>query len=319
MLIDKVDITVKAGNGGDGAVAFSKNEGNPLGGPSGGNGGKGADVYLIGVDDLSALSQFQYKKKIFGDDGVSGKRKNLFGKNAKDLFLKIPIGTRVTIGGHDVWEVVDTTTPFLLAQGGKGGRGNNEFKSSTNQSPREFEYGEQGQEKLVTLELRLIAKVGLIGLPNAGKSTLLSLLTNAQPKIGNYPFTTLEPNIGMMDKIMIADIPGLIEGASSGKGLGTKFLKHIEKTELLIHCIDSSSTDPVSAYKIIRNELKNFSTTLIDKKEIIVITKADLVGKKETESIKDTLKMVSSNTIHIVSFQDDESLDILRGIISSSI
>ncbi len=308
MLIDEVAITVKAGNGGDGAVSFRKNEGNPRGGPDGGNGGNGGDVYLIGTDDLSALSQFQFKKYIKADDGIKGKGKTLFGKNAEDLYLKVPIGTQVMINEKKVWEVLDTTTPFLLARGGKGGRGNNEFKSATNQAPRHFEKGEEGQEKTLLLILKLIARIGLIGLPNAGKSTLLSVLTNAQPKIGNYAFTTLEPNIGMMGKVMIADIPGLIEGASSGKGLGTKFLKHIEKTEMLVHCIDISQDDILSAYKTIREELGKFDAALLEKKEIVLLTKTDLVSEEIAQKKMISLKKKVQKEIFSLSFFDSDAI-----------
>ncbi len=307
MLIDKVEITIKAGNGGNGAVSFRTREGNPRGGPDGGNGGNGGNVYLQGIDDLTALSPFQHKKVWKADDGVSGKRNNLFGKNADDLTIFLPIGTIVSDeNGKVLFEIVDTTR-HLIAKGGIGGRGNNEFKSATNQTPRYAEKGEVGEEKVLQLELKLIAQIGLIGLPNVGKSTLLSLLTNAQPKIGNYPFTTLEPNVGMMDRIMLADIPGLIEGASKGKGLGTTFLKHIEKTELLVHCIDASSFYPLKDYEIIRQEFEKYNPTLLEKKEIIVLTKIDLTNEKKIKDITEELRQ-KVKKIYLMTAYDDKSI-----------
>ena len=315
MLIDEVTITVHAGNGGNGAVSFRRNEGNPRGGPDGGNGGNGGDVYVIGVDDLSALRQFQFKKVHKADDGVQGKRKNLFGRNADDLYLKLPLGTRITddVGGI-IAEVEDTKTPILIARGGKGGRGNNEFKSPTNQAPRFAEKGEKGEEKVLHLELRLIADVGLIGLPNAGKSSLLLVLTNASPKIGNYPFTTLEPNIGVMDKIILADIPGLIEGASSGKGLGIKFLKHIEKTKLLVHCIDASSEDPVASYKVVRDEFARYNDELLKKPELLVLTKRDLVTAEEIKRKEQQLKKIHKNILSVSAYDDDALVKLKAAI-----
>lgn len=307
MLVDKVVITVKAGNGGNGAVSFRTREGNPKGGPDGGNGGNGGNVYLQGIDDLTALSPFQHKKLWKAEDGVSGKRNNLFGKNADDLIIRLPIGTIVSDSEEKLlFEILDTS-PRLIAKGGTGGRGNNEFKSSTNQTPRYAEKGEIGEEKTLHLELKLIAQIGLIGLPNVGKSTLLSLLTNAHPKIGDYPFTTLEPNIGMMEGIMLADIPGLIEGASKGRGLGTTFLKHIEKTELLVHCIDASSPSPVQDYEIIRQEFSNYNEVLLEKKEIILLTKADLVDEGK---LKDIIKELQPKTdrIYTITVYDDASV-----------
>lgn len=311
MLIDKVAITIKAGNGGNGAVSFRTREGNPKGGPDGGNGGNGGSVYLQGIDDLTALSPFQHKKLWKADDGISGKRNNLFGKNADDLTVFLPIGTIVSDeNGKVLFEIVDTTR-HLVAKGGVGGRGNNEFKSATNQTPRYAEKGEVGDEKILNLELKLIAQIGLIGLPNVGKSTLLSLLTNAQPKIGNYPFTTLEPNVGMMDGVMLADIPGLIEGASKGKGLGTTFLKHIEKTELLVHCIDASSPDPLKDYEVIRQEFESYNPALLNKKEIIVLTKIDLVDEKKTKGVIEQLKP-KTEKIYLMTAYDDESIEELK-------
>src|SRR3990167_7861899 len=266
MLVDNITLLIKAGNGGNGAATFLRNGQTAKGGPDGGNGGNGGNIYFQGSTNTSDLKQFRFQKKIRATDGVSGKRKKLFGKNAHHITIYVPIGTRITdMDSGSVIEVTDTTTPFLLAHGGSGGRGNDEFKSSTNQTPMYAEKGTLGEEKKLLLELRLIADIGLIGLPNTGKISLLAVLTNATPKIGNYPFTTLEPNIGMLEDYAIADIPGLVEGASRGKGLGIDFLKHIEKTEMLIHTIDATVEDYKKTYETVRKEFKEFNSKLLEK------------------------------------------------------
>ncbi len=290
MLVDNINLIIKAGNGGDGAATFLRNESTAKGGPDGGNGGNGGNIYFQGSTNINDLREFRYKKKIAADDGIAGKHKKLFGKNAQDLTILLPLGTRVTdINSNKVVEIIDTKTPVLMAKGGKGGRGNHEFKSATNQTPKYAEKGTMGEEKKLFLELRMIADVGLIGLPNAGKSSLLSVLTNATPKIGDYAFTTLEPNIGMMNKHALADIPGLIEGASKGKGLGVEFLKHIEKTKVLVHCIDSSSENAEKDYSTVRKEFEQYNTSLLDKPEIILLTKTDLASD---ETIKANIKLL---------------------------
>lgn len=319
MFVDEVTITVKAGNGGDGASSFRRSEGNPRGGPDGGNGGNGGNVYLQGVDDITALQPFRYKKVLKADDGVKGQRKNLFGKNAEDLIIPLPLGTRVTVTKTgQVYEIKGTAGKLLIARGGKGGRGNNEFKSATNQAPTYAEKGEKGEEKELSLELLLIADIGLIGLPNAGKSSLLAVLTNAQPKIGNYPFTTVEPNLGMLGKIIIADIPGLIEGASHGKGLGIKFLKHIERTGLLVHCIDAQSDDPLKDYETVRNEFAKYSDTLLKKPEVILLTKTDLLDEADLNRKKQVLAGLQKD-IRIVSVYDDESIRSLSAFLQQHV
>jgi len=312
MLVDNIPLIVKAGNGGDGAATFIRNEGNPKGGPDGGNGGNGGNIYFQGSTNINDLREFRYKKKVDADNGVPGKHKKLFGKNAEHLTILLPLGTRITdINSDKVIEITDTKTPILIAKGGKGGLGNDEFKSSTNQAPRYAEKGTLGEEKKLFLELRIIADVGLIGLPNAGKSSLLSVLTNATPKIGDYPFTTLEPNIGMMNSHAIADIPGLIEGASKGKGLGVEFLKHIEKTKVLVHCIDSSAEDVQKAYSTVRKEFEQYNTSLLDKPEIILLTKTDLAHEKQ---IKKNLKILKKKGKKVLtaSIYQPKSLDFLK-------
>lgn len=312
MLVDNINLIIKAGNGGDGAATFLRNEMTAKGGPDGGNGGNGGNIYFQGSNNINDLREFRFKKRIEAQSGISGKHKKLFGKNAEHLTIDLPLGTRITDHvSKTIIEIIDTTTPILIARGGKGGRGNTEFKSATNQAPRYAEKGTLGEEKKLLLELRIIADVGLIGLPNVGKSSLLSVLTNATPKIGNYAFTTLEPNIGMFNKHAIADIPGLIEGASKGKGLGIDFLKHIEKTKVLVHCIDSSDENVNKTYSTVRNEFEQYNTSLLDKPEIILLTKTDIADEKQ---IKKNIKVLRKkrNKVLTCSIYNQESLDYLK-------
>jgi len=312
MLVDNINLIVKAGNGGNGAATFLKNEGKAKGGPDGGNGGNGGNIYFQGSTNINDLREFRYKKKIIAQDGVSGKHKKLFGKNAEHLVIYLPLGTRVTdANSNKIIEIIDTVSAILVARGGKGGRGNMEFKSAVNQAPRYAEKGILGEEKKLFLELRLIADIGLIGLPNAGKSSLLSVLTNATPKIANYAFTTLEPNIGMLEQHPIADIPGLIEGASRGKGLGVEFLKHIEKTKVLVHCIGVTEKNIKEKYEIVRHEFEKYNISLLDKPEIILLTKTDLMNK---ESIKKKMKILEKKGKEVlaISIYNMESLNFLK-------
>ncbi len=291
MLIDDVTITVKAGNGGNGAATFKRNAQTAKGGPDGGNGGNGGNIYIEPVNDLLGLRDFQFKKEIAAEDGVKGAKQKMHGRNGEDTFIKIPIGTRITdIDTNETWEVHQKSKQFLIAHGGKGGRGNTEFKSSTNQTPTFAEDGTPGQTRKLHLELLLIADIGLVGLPNAGKSSLLKTVTRANPKIADYPFTTLEPNLGVMENIVLADIPGLIEGASKGKGLGIRFLKHIEKTKFLLHCIDSSQEDLLSVYTVVRTELETYADDIRNKPEIILLTKTDLISQEVLQQRAEQLK-----------------------------
>ncbi len=283
MLVDNVTLHIRAGKGGNGAATFLRNGLTAKGGPDGGNGGNGGHIYFQGSSNINDLKEFRFKKKIIADDGIPGKHKKLFGKNAEHTTILVPFGTTITdLESNEVFEINDET-PVLVARGGIGGRGNTEFKSATNQSPMLAEDGTPGEEKDLFLELKLIAEIGLIGLPNAGKSSLLATLTNATPKIGNYPFTTLEPNIGMLGKHPIADIPGLIEGAATGKGLGSTFLKHIEKTKIIVHCVESFDPEAKKTYETVREEFKQYNTTLLEKPEIILLTKTDLSDVKTTK------------------------------------
>lgn len=303
MLVDTVTIIIKAGDGGDGAATFLRSARTAKGGPDGGNGGNGGSLYFQGSQNTSDLRQFRYQKKVVAADGIDGKSRKMHGKNASDFTILLPLGTRITdVETDEVWEISDIVTRFLIAQGGKGGRGNTEFKSAINQTPRFGEKGVFGQKRTLLLDLRFIAQVGLIGLPNAGKSSLLSVLTHAKPRIGDYPFTTLEPTIGMMGDHAIADIPGLIEGASTGRGLGIQFLKHIEKTQVLVHCIEITHENLIEAYRIVRTEFEKFNSQLTKKPEIVLLTKADLV---DTQKAKHALalfhkqkKLVLAYSIH---------------------
>ena len=308
MLIDDITISIKGGKGGSGAVSFIRNARTARGGPDGGNGGNGGSVYFQGSTDVFDLGEFRFKKKISAEDGVNGRKQNLFGRNGKDIIIKVPIGTTIIDNLGTVFEITDTYAKIMLAKGGKGGRGNNEFKSATNQAPMTAEEGIRGEEKIVHLELRLIAKVGLIGFPNVGKSSLLHALTKANPKIGNYPFTTLEPNLGVMDGIVLSDIPGLIKGASKGKGLGIKFLKHVEKTKLLVHCLDSTDGNVAKTYQIVQNEFSEYNKSLNEKPEIILLTKTDLISKKDLEKNIKKLKKFGKD-IQTVSIYDQKSID----------
>lgn len=308
-LIDDVSIKIKAGNGGDGSTKFGAVKKGIRIQPSGGDGGNGGSVYLISSHNLSDLSDFRYKKIIRADNGEKGMPKNHSGKNALDLEIFLPVGTQVLDENDPVVDLAQDNQRFLIVRGGKGGIGS--FRGRKEGYDDQKFKGELGEERELRLVLRLIADVGLVGLPNAGKSSLLARLTAANPKIGNYPFTTLEPNIGMMGKIMLADIPGLIEGASRGLGLGTKFLKHIQKTRILLHCIEATNPDPVKSYKVVRGEFEKFNPQLLEKKEIILLTKNDLVNIDELKRLTNALSELK-NEVLFISIKDEESIEKLK-------
>ena len=290
MFIDKAKIFVKAGDGGNGCVAFHREKFVPMGGPSGGDGGKGGDVILVADSHLQTLMDFKYKKHYKAERGQHGQGGNKKGKDGEDLIIKVPVGTVVKDAqtGEIIADLVEEGQSVIVAKGGKGGRGNAAFKSPTNQAPLTAEPGEKGEERWIELELKLIADVGIIGFPNAGKSTLISVLSKARPKIADYPFTTLTPVLGVLqldvnDFLVLADIPGLIEGASEGHGLGHEFLRHIERTKFLIHLIDVSDfreRDPIDAFNIINKELENYSPDLLKKPQIVVANKIDALSDK---------------------------------------
>jgi len=317
VLTDDVTIKVRGGKGGKGTVAFS-NVKMSLG-PTGGSGGSGGSVYLEGVSDLSALNQFRYRKELAAENGENGKTKLNDGADGKDIVLKVPVGTVAhNLSTGKDFEVISIGQRLLLAKGGRGGKGNFDFRSSTNTTPLEFQEGLPGKEYELRLELKLIADVGFVGLPNVGKSSLLNRLTSAKNKVANYPFTTLDPNLGVYYELVLADLPGLIEGSSRGKGLGIKFLRHIERTRTLFHLISAESADPVKDYQIVRNELGAHNKDLLLKQEYVFLSKADLADKKEIEKKLDELKKIGREAIPI-SIIDDESIkrveEILREII----
>ena len=314
MIVDDVKIRVIAGHGGKGLVTFSKTKMSQ--GPTGGNGGKGGSIFIEGVSDLGALRQFRFKKENKAKDGQNGKSQLNDGRNADDLILYVPVGTVIHIlnKSKDI-EINKISQRELIAKGGSGGRGNFLFRSATNTSPRQFEEGKPGESFEIRLELKMIADVGFIGLPNVGKSSLLNELTNAKSKVANYPFTTLEPNLGVYYDLILADIPGLIEGASEGKGLGTKFLRHIERTKILFHFIAAESADPVSDYKIVRAELGLHNKLLLEKSEYIFISKSDTISADTIRNIENEFKKIGKNVVPI-SIIDSDSLENLKKLLN---
>ena len=294
MFIDDVTIKVKAGDGGDGNVSFNRNMLSL--GPSGGSGGDGGNVYAEGVADLSALAQFRNKKEVNAENGEHGKPQFNDGANGKDHIIKVPVGTVVhNLTTNEDTEIIKTGEQVILAKGGHGGKGNYLFRSPRNTSPERFQKGLVGENAVIRLELKLIADVGFVGLPNVGKSSLLNELTEAKSKVANYPFTTLEPNLGAYYNLILADIPGLIEGAHAGKGLGIKFLSHIERTKIIFHFISSESPDPTKDYKIVKNELGKYNKELIKKPEYLFLTKCDAVSPEELKKKITVLKKLNKN------------------------
>lgn len=314
MLIDDVKIEVTAGNGGDGVVGFSRIK--DMHGPTGGKGGDGGDIYFKGISNLDALKYFRFRKDIHSDDGKNGGYRLDDGARGKDIVLDVPLGTIIhnLTSGKD-YEIMNIKDMVLIAKGGRGGKGNFLFRSSTNTSPKKFQPGKPGEHFTLRLELKFIADVGFIGLPNVGKSSLLNELTSAKSKVANYHFTTLEPNLGTHYDLILADIPGLIEGASSGKGLGVKFLRHIERTKTLFHLLSAESENLAQDYKVIRKELGEYNKELLLKPEYIFISKSDLVDKPELKRKISVLKKLSSS-ITPISVYDSESIKRVRYILN---
>lgn len=285
-------IAVQSGRGGRGCVSFRREKFIPRGGPDGGNGGKGGDIILKTTSGKRTLYQFRYQNHFKAENGANGQSKQKTGKNGRNLIIELPPGTLVFDAdtGRLIKDLVNTGETFVLLKGGRGGQGNTKFKTSTHRAPRFAQPGEPGENKTLKLELKLLADVGIIGLPNAGKSTLIAAISSARPKIGNYPFTTLTPSLGVVrsdraEPFVVADIPGLIKGAHQGTGLGTKFLRHIERTRILVHLIDVSSIDPdnpLSGYDTINQELAMYDEKLAQKPQIVVLNKLDLPGTRQS-------------------------------------
>lgn len=299
MFIDEAKITIRSGDGGDGKISFYRAKYLPKGGPDGGNGGRGGHVYFVGDANLRTLQDFRYKRKYVAENGEGGGKLKCFGKKGEDLFIRLPLGTIVkdAEAGHIIADIVKDGQKVLAAMGGRGGVGNTAYATATRQKPNFAKAGERGEERSIQLELKLLADVGLIGMPNVGKSTLLSVLTAAKPKIADYHFTTLEPQLGIAEvagnSFVIADIPGLIEGASQGLGLGDAFLKHIERTRLFVHVLDAAGSEgrePLADFKIINRELSAFAPELQERLQIVVLNKTDLATEEQLTGLEKALE-----------------------------
>ncbi|TSC94301.1 MAG: GTP-binding protein [Candidatus Berkelbacteria bacterium Athens1014_28] len=313
-MTDEVTIKIKAGRGGDGAVSFLRQKFRPMGGPDGGDGGNGGSIIFIADNNVNTLTFFDSRKHFEAENGQDGMGKNLHGKSGSDLILKVPQGTIFYQNKKKVADLLKVGQEFVVAKGGNGGWGNQHFASSIKQKPEWSKKGLFGEEKELKLELKLIADVGIIGLPNVGKSTLLSVISNARPKIADYPFTTLEPNLGVVkiyDKEFIfADIPGLIEGASVGRGLGDKFLRHIERTKEILILVSAESSDPVADYQTLIKELADYSKKLAKKKFLVAISKSEIIDEKRQTKIAADFKKEKISPIFFSS-ATSKNLDLL--------
>ena len=316
--LDQVKIFIKAGDGGSGSPSFRREKFIEFGGPDGGDGGKGGSVILKAERNLNTLIDFRYQQHFKAERGNNGSGKNKTGRGGKTLVLKVPIGTQIFEEDNKtvIYDFKKENEEFVVAIGGKGGFGNTRFKSSTNRAPKKFTKGAIGEEYWIWLQLKTIADIGIIGLPNAGKSSLLASLTSANPKIANYKFTTLNPNLGVAmydDKeITLADIPGLIEGAHAGTGLGIKFLKHIERCKTLLHLIDITEKDLIKSYKQVREELKKYSKDLLDKKELVVFNKIDLIVKSQIKKKLSIFKQEINKNAIVMSTLDKKTVSDIK-------
>lgn len=325
--IDEATVEVKAGDGGNGCISFRREKHVPRGGPDGGDGGDGGDCILRAKEGLTTLMDLKYRKRFQAVRGGHGKGKNMFGKRGKDVTIDVPVGCVFwdAATNQKFADLTKNGETFVVAKGGKGGHGNTHYVSSTRQAPRIAQKGEKGEEHLIRLELKLLADVGLIGFPNAGKSTLISVISNAKPKIADYPFTTKVPHLGVVRfgperSFVVADIPGLIEGAHDGKGMGIQFLKHIERTRVLLHLIDCSAhPDPFKIYEALREELGAYSPKLLEKPEIIILTKMDLPQAREMKAKveRDFLKM--NKKVASISAVKKEGLQDLLTLVSKQL
>ena len=306
--VDELKIYARAGTGGDGVVRWRQDKFEDRGGPAGGDGGRGADVYIEGVKDSGLLASYTHDTRFIAPNGEHGAKKKMKGEDGEDMFIKLPVGSVVTnLDNGEVYELLEEGQKIQILKGGKGGLGNEHFKSSVNTTPYESTPGKPGETANLLVELRLFADLGLVGYPNAGKSTLINAVTNSKSKIGAYAFTTLDPHLGTLQEFVIADIPGIIEGASEGKGLGVKFLKHIKRTKMLAHLVSFEQEDLMKAYKNIRKELENYDADLAKKDEVIILTKTDVV---DTETVAKTKKEFEglNKTVLTMSAFDDESV-----------
>lgn len=307
--IDEVVIQAQAGKGGDGVVRWLHTKETEWGGPGGGDGGRGGDIILECVRDLSILQNYRHTKKFNAEPGAAGANFLRHGKDGASVILRVPVGTHVEVPSMgEAYELMEVGQQIVVFKGGPGGFGNNHYKGSTNQNPFQSSPGKPGQGGDILITLKLIADVGLIGFPNAGKSSLLNALTRAKSKVGAYPFTTLEPHLGDFYGHLLADIPGLIEGASAGKGLGAKFLRHIERTRLLVHLVSVEQDSVQEAYKAIRDELSNFGHHLSEKEEVVVLTKTDLLSEEEWKQKAKELEEVAGKEVLTVSVEEEESV-----------
>jgi GTP-binding protein len=325
MFIDRAKIKVMAGNGGDGVTAFRREKFVPRGGPSGGDGGKGGDVWLEADEGLNTLLHLRYNPEHKAERGRHGEGSNRHGRDGEDITVKVPVGTQVfDVATEDLlFDFTEAGQRFLAAKGGKGGWGNQHFATPTRRAPKFHYTGRPGDEKELQLELKLIADVGLVGFPNAGKSTLISVISAAKPKIADYPFTTLEPNLGVVDlgefkTFVVADIPGLIEGASEGAGLGDRFLRHVERTKLILHLVDVSSLegrDPVEDYEILNRELANYNRDLAERPQIVVATKLDALDEPERlESLREKAKADGKEFLEISSVTNRGTKELVSAV-----
>ncbi len=312
MFVDQIKIHAKAGDGGDGVTRWRHEKFRPMAGPSGGNGGRGGDIILRAVRDVNLLAKYTGEKKFAAERGEDGMDKSKFGKNGEDLVILIPVGSIVTDAARSrVYEFMTEGVEEKVFKGGGGGLGNEHFKSAINRTPDESTKGREGEEGDLQITLSLVVDVGLIGMPNAGKSTLLNTFTNSHSKIGAYPFTTLEPHLGDLFGFIIADIPGLIVGASSGKGLGHTFLRHVTHTKMLLHLVSLAEEDVLNRYQSIREELKTYSSELIEKEEWIILTKNDLVNKEYLDEVIKSLDKIK-NRVFVISVESGEGVKELK-------